>query len=91
MTTYVISYDLHKPGRNYESLYEAIKGVSGDWAHINESVWAVKSTQHSSGKIRDILKAKMDNNDNLFVGKLTSEAAWFGLTEALTKWLKENL
>ena len=36
-------------------------------------------------------KSKIDKNDKLFVGKLTGEAAWYGESDAVTKWLKENL
>ena len=48
MASYIISYDLRKPERNYEALYEAIKAY-GTWAHINESLWAVVTSQTDKG------------------------------------------
>ena len=33
---YIISYDLKIPGRDYTSLYDAIKSL-GDWQHLLES------------------------------------------------------
>ena len=53
MASYILSYDLRAPGRNYASLYDAIK-VYGKWARINESVWAVV-TSSSATQIRDHL------------------------------------
>lgn len=74
MSSFIISYDLCKPGRNYESLYTSIKSL-GAWARITESTWFVKSSQ-SSAFIRDKLLHEMDVNDRLFVAKLAGEAAW---------------
>lgn len=54
MQTYLISYDLRKPGRNYDGLYKAIKSFS-IWARPLESFWVVVSTQ-SSATIRDQLE-----------------------------------
>lgn len=74
MTSKIIVYDLCKPGRDYDALYDAIKGL-GSWARVTESTWLV-STDLSSSQIRDTLAQEMDENDRLFVGKLTGEAAW---------------
>jgi CRISPR/Cas system-associated endoribonuclease Cas2 len=88
MSCYIVSYDLRKPGRNYDSLYSAIKTYT-KWARINESVWAVVTPQ-SAVQIRDYLGQFMDSNDRLFVVKSGVEAAW---RQSICKneWLKENL
>ena len=85
---YIITYDLYKPGQNYDELIKAIKTYY--WCKIAESAWVVTTTK-SSSEIRDHLKSKIDKNDKLFVGKLTGEAAWYGESDDVTKWLKENL
>ena len=41
MASYIITYDLSKPVRDYPGLYKGIKGISGVWAHISESSWLV--------------------------------------------------
>ncbi len=88
MTCYIVSYDLRKPGRNYDSLYEAIKAY-GTWARINESLWAIM-TINSALQVVNNLENHIDENDRLFVIQSGSKAAW---TNAICKdeWLKEHL
>ena len=88
MPCYIISYDLRKPGRNYDSLYEAIKSY-GTWAHINESLWAVVTEQNSI-EVRDKLLQHMDSNDRIFVIRSGTAAAWRN-SIAKNEWLKERL
>jgi len=88
MPCYIISYDLRKPGRNYDKLYEAIKAY-GTWAHINESLWAVVTSQ-TAVQVRDNLLQQIDLNDRIFVIKSGTEAAWRNAI-CKTEWLKENL
>ena len=87
MARYIITYDLRKPGRNYDELYKRIKSY-GACASITESSWAVATTQ-TSEQIRDYLKGAMDGNDKLLVGILGT-SAWFGLPKEVTKWLQDN-
>ena len=89
MATYLISYDLRKPGRDYASLYKAIKSYP-TWAHLLESEWAVV-TDDSAVDVRDHLAHQMDQNDGLTV--VTAGAtAWRGLSsQEVSDWLKENL
>lgn len=88
MNSYIISYDLIAPNKDYSSLTSAIKDY-GTYAHIVESVWIVKSSS-SSSEIRDNLKSYMDSDDKLFVAKLACEAAWTNVL-CRDKWLKDNL
>lgn len=88
MACHIITYDLKKQGQNYECLSEKIKSY-GTWAHLQGSVWIVKSDKKSS-EIRDHLKACLDENDQLFVAKLTGEAAWTGHADR-SDWLKKHL
>ena len=88
MTCYVVTYDLKKPGQNYEPLYTAIKSY-GTWAHINESTWAVV-TEQKAPEIRDFLKKFIDANDSLFVLRSGVEAAWMNPL-CKNEWLKDNL
>ena len=88
MACYIISYDLRTPGQNYEALYNAIKAY-GNWAKINESLWAVV-TQQTAAQIRDNLNQHIDSNDRIFVLKSGMEAAWRN-SICKTEWLKDNL
>ncbi len=89
MSTFIISYDLNKPGQDYSSLYEEIKTL-GSWRHNLDSTWVVNSSL-SAEQIRDRLWAEMDNNDAILVAKSAGIGAWSGLDNSASKWLKARL
>lgn len=74
MSSKIIEYDLQQPGTDYNALYKAIKEY-GVWAHVTESTWIIK-TDESCVAVRNKLIKLMDENDRLFVGELSGEAAW---------------
>ena len=86
---YEISYDLHKPGRDYTSLYTAIKAL-GNWCHPLDSTWFVVSSL-TTAEIRDRLGTYMDYSDSLIVAQMSGAAAWRGLSQQVTDWLKDIL
>lgn len=87
--TYIISYDLNSPGKNYEKVLTALK-ATGAWARLGGSAYIVISML-SAAQIRDSIMKVMDNNDQLFVGVVNAPAAWFGLGDEVSNWLKNNL
>lgn len=89
MATYIITYDLMKPGQDYSDLIEAIQKYK-TYCHLQESVWLIVSDL-SAINVRDDLKKHIDTNDKLFVAKVSSPAAWFNLGEAMSNWLKKFL
>ena len=89
MAAYVITYDLSLPGRGYNDLYNRIKSYD-TWAAFTESSWAIVTNQ-SPVQIRDYLSPAIDNNDKLFVGGPINQAAWIGLSQEISDWLKKNL
>lgn len=88
MSSKIIEYDLRQPGRDYDAVYEAIKGY-GTWAKITESTWFIK-TKETCAQVRDKLMRLMDDNDRLFVGELSGVAAWHN-TICESQFLKDNL
>ncbi len=88
MKCYIITYDLRKFGRDYKSLYEAIK-TFGTWGKINESTWAIVSSL-TSFQIYDFLSKYIDANDRLFIIKSGGDATW-GNSIADNDWLKKHL
>lgn len=88
MKVYQVSYDLRKQ-RNYEPLYERIRSY-GQWAHTLESSWVIVTDQ-SAAQVRDYLRGAMDQDDRLLVTRLKGEAAWFGLKDDVSDWLKRVL
>lgn len=90
MATYLIGYDLNRPGQNYPELIEAIKNIGTNWWHCLDSTWIVKHPG-SAETIRDALKPHIDSNDELLVVLLSGEGAWAGFDEQCSLWIKNNL
>ena len=88
MSAHIITYDLSRPGRNYDELYARIKSY-GTWARITESSWTIV-TEQSPVAVRDHLKPALDSNYKLFVSTL-GVSAWIGLSKEISDWLKKNL
>ena len=86
MKRFMVSYDLSKPGRNYEDLFKVLK--SFDHVRPLESVWFVSSNLPLEA-IRDKVKAVLDANDHLMVSTITY-SAWFNLSPEVGKWLEEH-
>ncbi len=89
MKTYMIGYDLDRPGQDYPELIEAIKNYGWWWHHL-DSTWIIR-TDSSAAQIRDYLQQFIDPNDELLVARLSGEAAWRGIPERGSKWLRDNL
>lgn len=85
---YIISYDLCRPGRDYDLLYTALKSFH-NWGRLTESTWAVIS-EATVIEIRDLLMRYIDSNDRLIVIKGGKAAAWNKLL-AKNQWLIDNL
>lgn len=86
---YLITYDLNKPGQQYESLYVAIKQV-GNWNHPLESVWFVEANNTIS-QVRDHLKPHIDANDKLFICLPCSNKANGGvMPQHFWDWLNQK-
>jgi hypothetical protein len=91
MPVYQISYDLQDPGQDYENLYDEIKNL-GSWTHILESTWLVDCEISSAGDVRDELMDEIDNNDKLFVAKISSGWGWgTSFSDDSTSWIKDHL
>jgi len=90
MKVFVICYDLNRPGQNYDSLFDAIKAISGYWCHAVDSTWFIASSM-SAAQIRDKLLPHIDSNDDLLVSRQSGEAAWYGLSDEISDWLKKQL
>jgi hypothetical protein len=77
MKKYSISYDLLKPGQNYDSLITRLIALGA--VKVEYSQWILKTTTMNAVSIRDDLKRFMDANDRLLVAGLTGETAWINL------------
>lgn len=89
MSSYIISYDLHKEGQNYECLKKKLKAYGTYW-HTQRSVWIITTSQ-TLNEIFNNLKSCIDSNDKLFVGELSGQPKWKGYSDKVTAWLNKNL
>ncbi len=87
--SFIITYDLNKTGQNYKNLEDAIKSY-GTWAKITTTTYTIV-TNSSAVDVRNYLQKYIDSNDELFVAKLSGEAAWTGLGTDQANWLTKNL
>lgn len=85
---YIVSYDLCQPGRDYNSLYNALKSFLA-WGKLTESTWAIISNK-TAAEIRDYLCLYIDSSDRLIVIRSGQAAAWTQVM-ASNQWVKENL
>lgn len=92
MNVYLISYDLHSPGQDYEKVHEAIKSINPkSWAKVLESLWLVPSNL-SIVQIRDRIANSMDRNDRLFVTEISYKpVAAANLPDKVWKWIEQNV
>lgn len=86
MTVYCVSYDLNKPGQNYDSLYEELEN-STSRLHFLDSTWLIY-TRESANQLLSRLLKHIDLNDCLLVIEVTSSYAG-RLPDDAWKWIKD--
>ena len=89
MTIYNISYDLTKPGRDYENLRVEIEKL-GLWVRPVKSTWLVE-TEVSLPDVRSRLVAIMDSDDKLIITTCSKGTAWKDLHPDVISWIKQRL
>lgn len=90
---FLIVYDLRNLGRDYNSLYEAIKALSSDYQHPLESTWFVSTKDVISAKtIYEKLRGSIDENDSLFIinmADLKDRQGW--MPKSFWTWFAEKV
>lgn len=85
---YLITYDLKKPGRDYNSLHETIKSAKS-WWHYLESTWLIHtnlSVEDWSDKIRNVI----DTNDLFLIVDITKQPRQGWLIKKAWSWIREK-
>ena len=85
---YAVNYDLRKPDRDYDDLYDTIKSANG-WAHAMDSLWFI-STSESVDTWSSRLKSVMDADDHLFVVDITGQPRQGWMNQDIWDWLKQH-
>jgi hypothetical protein len=88
LPTYLIGYDLNKPGQAYPELIDHLKGY-GAWWHNLDSTWLV-TTSLTTVALRDDLSDFLDSSDKLLVIRVSGcSAAWTGFSTSASDWMKK--
>jgi hypothetical protein len=88
MKTIQVNYDLRKPGRDYERLYEYL--WSYEACRPLQSLWLIK-TNKSVSTVRDELKRYVDRNDEVLVIDVTGDPWASNFSDEPTAWMKQNM
>lgn len=89
MGSFLISYVLHAPIRNYQPLVEEIQRI-GNCRQCFDSMWVVKSNE-TSALLRDRLSKHIYGDDELLVVGLKGYWASHNLSGDCTNWLSKNI
>jgi hypothetical protein len=84
----IISYDLVDPGQNYEGLLQGIKSYA--WARLGGSAYLIYTSDEPVA-VRDKLMKLIDKNDKLFVSVVRAPAAWSGMSQDVSDWIRNQL
>jgi hypothetical protein len=87
MQVILITYDLNKPGQDYQDFHSFIK--KHNWARLSESSYAITSAETVSA-IMESLRRFMDQNDNVYIITLKRPYSGFG-PKAVNDWLEQFL
>lgn len=89
MTSFLVTYDLTGPERDYPKLIEHLKSY-GTYSRAVKSTWLIVSDL-SCEDIRNAVAKQLDSDDKLLVVELTGSAAWLNLRDATDDWIQRNL
>lgn len=91
MAVYIVTYDLRneKSSESYNRLIALIK-QDGVWACLGESSYLIESNL-SAVELRNRFEDVLHHDDMLYVGRVTTPAAWYGYSQQVTDWIKAKL
>lgn len=90
MKAVLIAYDLNKIGQRYTALRKLINETfPGGWNCLDSTF--IVNTDWTPVQVRDLLKSKLDANDELLVVSLVKHGwATSGLAKECNDWLRTN-
>ena len=89
MSALLISYDLNKPGQNYDKLYAKIKELR-TWWHYLDSTWIVVSALTPSQAF-ERLKPVLDKSDSVLIVNVTGDSYSGWLPQDAWDWLRKHV
>ena len=86
---YIVCFDLIQPGQKFDQLLQLIK-QDGKWARLGRTAYLIDS-ESSAVELRDRFKVALDGNDKIYVGHVSTPAAWTGMSDGVSQWIKNKL
>jgi len=86
MAILLVTYDLKKPGRNYEPVWNYLKQFT--YCKGLESVWLLDTTM-TTAQVRDGMLSLVDNNDRVFVCRIQNQS-WASYNMPCSDWLNDS-
>lgn len=83
---YLITYDLNKPGKDYTSLYLALRQYQFIRDVGLDSVWFV-STSWTAGQIYEHLRLHLDISDRLFIAQIRRGEYYGWMNKDIWVWI----
>jgi hypothetical protein len=78
MPLFTISYDLNKPGQNYQPLYDELARIGAKRVLLSD--WIVR-TESTVITLRDHFRQFIDSNDRLLVVQVETWASWKAMVD----------
>lgn len=85
---YIIIFELQNPSLNQDKLIRTIKKEE-NWARISKNSFIIY-TLEKAVSIRDRLLNLLYQGDCIYVSKLSTPAAWYGLDNEVSNWIRSN-
>lgn len=83
---YIITYDLNKPGQNYDDVINAIKKASdGNWYSYWKSSYIIRSNYQTANEVFAVIKPYIDANDRIIVCEIVNNNQGWLPKEAWSK------
>lgn len=87
MSNYFISYDLYRPGQNYDAIGAAIQRL-GAWAKVHLSLYYLSSNL-TAQQVYDSVTAACDPNDKVIVIS-AQDAIWNSLPREVSSHIQAH-
>lgn len=84
---HIITYDLHKPDRDYQDVKAAIESF-GSACEVAESVWLVDTVSNVSA-VRDALRDATVEEATIFVIRTSESWSSYAVNKPATEWLHD--
>jgi len=83
----MVTYDLRTSGKNYSSLYDALK-VQGEWWHYLASAWLISTTK-SPQQVYNEVVTHITTNDSILIIQVAKNY-WGYLPKEAWDWINAH-